>query len=181
MQYEGDFVGPAGTSAQTTLGLPLPQLVRGDVFWLATETVNLMLGAGWENWSTSAVVPLTTGGVSTQAQLGLKDTWKLRGGVHYRLNNAWLLQTGVSYDSSAVDTPDRLAALPLDRQWRVGIGTIHQWTQFLQLGLSFQWTSLGEAPLDNNVVKGKYGTNDVFFFNINANWKKLPWSGKGTF
>ena len=140
-----------------------------------------MLGAGWENWSTSAVVPLTTGGVSTQAQLGLKDTWKLRGSVHYRLNNAWLLQTGVSYDSSAVDTQDRLAALPLDRQWRVGIGTIHQWTQFLQLGLSFQWTSLGEAPLDNNVVKGKYGTNDVFFFNINANWKKLPWSGKGTF
>ncbi len=32
LQYEGDFVGPAGTSAQTTFGLPLPQLVRGDVF-----------------------------------------------------------------------------------------------------------------------------------------------------
>ena len=47
-----------------------------------------------------------------------------------------------------------------------------------QIGLSFYYTNLGEAPLNNSIVSGKYTTNHGFFFNVNINWRKLPWSGK---
>ena len=99
----------------------------------------------------------------------------------YRLNEKWMLQTGISYDSSAVDTKDRIAALPIDEQRRFGIGAIHKWTDTIQLSMAFQWTHLGDARLNNSVIKGKYDQNDVFLFSFSINWSKLPWSGKGTF
>jgi long-chain fatty acid transport protein len=140
-----------------------------------------MLGGGWEDWSAAETVPVTIGPASAQVPINFKDTWKISAGVHYRLSDAWLLQTGFTYDSSALDTKDRIAALPIDQQWRLGIGTIWNWTPTRQVGFSFQWANLGEARLDNSAVKGSYRSNDLYVFNVNINWSKLPWSGKATF
>jgi hypothetical protein len=51
----------------------------------------------------------------------------------------------------------------------------------LKIGLGFSWSDLGNAPVNNPTVSGKYSSNDVFLFNVSFNWKKLPWSGRGTF
>ena len=37
------------------------------------------------------------------------------------------------------------------------------------------------ARLDTSNVKGQYSSNDMFFFNIEIAWNRLPWSGKASF
>ncbi len=101
--------------------------------------------------------------------------------MHYRLNKEWLLQTGFTYDTSALNDKDRTVALPVDRQTRLGFGAQYDWSDSLQVGMSFEWLDLGKNKVNTQFVKGDYSTNDIFFFGFNMNWKKLPWSGWGTF
>ena len=84
-------------------------------------------------------------------------------------------------ERSALKDSDRTTAFPIDRQWSVGVGTLHQYSENLRIGLSFQWTDLGRAPVDNTRVSGHYKSNDLFLFGVNLAWTKLPWSGRGTF
>jgi long-chain fatty acid transport protein len=177
----GDTKIPAGVSANTRLRLPLAQAVRMDVYWQAMDKVALLAGWAWENWDQANTVPLTLGPVSTSVKLGMKDTWKLRGGVHYQLNEKWLLQTGLSYDSSALNTNDRIAALPIDEQWRFGIGAIHDWSEHTRLSFAFEYVNLGDGKINNGTLKGDYKRNDIFFFMINVNFAKLPWDGMLSF
>ncbi len=117
---------------------------------------------------------------STEIPLQFRDTWFLAGGLHYHLNEAWTLQTGVRYDSSALRDADRTTAFPIDRQISVGVGALHHYSEKLRIGLSFQWTSLGNASVQNDRVHGDYRDNDMFLFGVTLAWKKLPWSGRGT-
>jgi long-chain fatty acid transport protein len=91
------------------------------------------------------------------------------------------LQTGFRYDSSALKDRDRTTFLPVDRVWTLGVGGLYDYSEKLQIGLAFSWANLGSAPVNNATVKGKYRRNEIFLFGVSLNWKKLPWSGRGTF
>lgn len=117
------------------------------------------------------------GGGSTALPLEFKDTWRVALGLHYRLTEKWLLQTGFAYDSSALDNSDRTVAFPIDRQTRLGFGALYDWSVSTRIGLSFEWLNLGKAGVNDSFVKGDYQSNDAIFFGLNVNWKKLPWSG----
>ena len=94
------------------------------------------------------------------------------------------MQTGFRYDSSALKDSDRTTAFPIDRQWSLGVGALHRYSEKLRIGLSFQWTDLGRARVtsdDVDKVHGHYKANDLFLFGVNLAWTKLPWSGWGTF
>ena len=60
------------------------------------------------------------------------------------------------------------------------MGALYDWSENLRLGLSFNWVDLGNAPVNNIRVKGKYRDNDLYIFGLSLHWKKLPWSGKAT-
>ena len=135
----------------------------------------------WEDWSTAENLPISAGGASGAIPLKFKDTWRGGIGVHYRLNEKWLLKTGFVYDTSALDDGDRTAAFPVDRQTRFGVGAEYEWSESMRVGFAFEWLNLGDAEVNTASVKGDYGPNDLFFFGIHANWSKLPWSGRGTF
>jgi long-chain fatty acid transport protein len=181
LELGGSTRGPMGVNPNFEIELPLPQTVKADLYWDVTERIALMIGGDWEDWSDAQSVPLSLGSISGNAPLGFKDTWKARIGGRYRLNDDWGLETGFSYDSSPVRTKDRIAALPLDRQIRVGAGALYEWSQDTRVGFGFQWLSFGEANLRNNAVRGNYDWNDAFFVFVNVNWSKLPWSGRATF
>ena len=87
----------------------------------------------------------------------------------------------LSYDSSALNTSDRLAALPIDEQWRFGVGTVHDWSESTRIGLAFEYLNLGRGRIDQpSSLIGKYKRNEIFFFVVNVNFAKLPWDGKLT-
>lgn len=177
LKLDGDIKFPPGASPNSRLELPLAQAIRGDFFWEIDDTWALMGGFAWEDWSSADTVPLSIGTMGANVKLGMKDTWKLRLGAHYRLREAWVLQTGLSYDSSALDTSHRIAGLPLDQQWRVGVGAIHDYSDTTQLGFAFEYVNLGRGRLNTANVRGDYERNEIFFFMFSVNWKKLPWDG----
>ncbi len=172
--------GPALDSASINLDFPLAQTVRTSIYWEASDSVALMLSSGWEDWSTAEKLPVSVTMGSAAIPLGFRDTWYIGAGVHYQLNDAWTLQTGFRYDSSALKDSDRTTAFPIDRQVSVGVGALHEFSEKLRIGLSFQWTSLGNASVNTANIKGDYKSNDMFLFGATMAWKKLPWSGWGT-
>ncbi len=100
--------------------------------------------------------------------------------MHYDLNDAWTLQTGFRYDSSALKKRDRTTAFPIDRQWSLGVGALHHYSEKLRIGLSFQWTDLGRSSVETDNVHGHYNANDLFLFGVTLAWKTVPWAGWGT-
>jgi long-chain fatty acid transport protein len=171
---------PVG-SVGLDLDLPLARTVRTSIYWEATDTIALMMSAGWEDWSTAESLPLSVSMGSAALPLEFRDTWYIGAGTHYQLNDAWTLQAGFRYDSSALKDGDRTTAFPIDRQWSLGVGALHQYSENLRLGLSFQWTDLGKSPVDTARVKGHYKRNDLFLFGVNIAWTMLPWNARGTF
>ncbi len=166
------------------LELPLAQAVRTSLYWDATNEIALVMSSGWEDWSTAKSLPVSaSAGPLGSASIPLKfrDTWYLGLGGYYQLNDKWTLQSGFRYDSSALKKRNRTTALPVDRIWTFGVGGLYDYSEKLKLGFGFQWLNLGSAAVNNTRVKGKYTSNDLFLFNVSLNWKKLPWSGRGTF
>ena len=178
---DGDVKIPLGLTPNINLELPLAQVVRLGIHWDVTDRIALLLSGDWEDWSVAKELPISTGGGSAALPLKFKDTWKGSIGMHYRLDKEWLLQTGFTYDTSALNDKDRTVAIPVDRQTRLGFGAQYEWSDSLRVGMSFEWLNLGKNKVNTQFVKGDYSTNDIFFFGFNMNWKKLPWSGWGTF
>jgi long-chain fatty acid transport protein len=166
------------------LKLPLARAVRTSLYWDATDEIALVMNSGWEDWSAAKSLPVSaSAGPLGSASIPLKfrDTWYIGLGGYYQLNDEWTLQSGFRYDSSALKDTNRTTALPIDRVWTLGVGGLYDYSEKLKIGLAFSWSSLGSAPVNNPRVKGKYTSNDLFLFNVSLNWKKLPWSGRGTF
>jgi long-chain fatty acid transport protein len=90
-----------------------------------------------------------------------------------------LLQTGVTYDSSALKNKDRTVALPIDRQIRFGIGAIWDYSDSTEVAVNFQFADLGNSKVRQPVVTGNYSRNQLFFFGVMLNWKDLPWKDWG--
>jgi long-chain fatty acid transport protein len=181
LKLSGDTNLPNGVSANTRLQLPLAEAVRVDVYWQATDELALVVGGAWEHWDEANTVPLRLGPISAQVPLGMKDTWKLKWGAHYQLNETWLLQTGLSYDSSALNTSDRIQALPIDEQWRWGVGATHDWSEDTRVAFGFEYLHLGQGKIENGTLKGDFKRNHIFFFMVNLNFAKLPWDGMASF
>jgi long-chain fatty acid transport protein len=163
------------------LELPMARAVRASGYWDATDEIALVMSTGWEDWSAAKSLPLSTSNGSASIPLKFRDTWYIAGGVYFKVSDKWTVQTGFRYDSSALRDGDRTTALPVDRIWTLGIGGFYDFSEKLKIGLAFAWSDLGNAPVNNATVSGKYSSNDVFLFNVSFNWKKLPWSGRGTF
>jgi long-chain fatty acid transport protein len=163
------------------LELPMARAVRASGYWDATDEIALVMNSGWEDWSVAKSLPISAANGGTAIPLEFRDTWYLGLGGYYQLNDKWRLQAGFRYDSSALKDRDRTTALPVDRAWTLAAGGLYDFSEKLGLGFAFSWTDLGSGSVNNARVRGKYTRNDVFLFNVSLNWKKLPWSGRGTF
>jgi long-chain fatty acid transport protein len=177
LDLDGSVRNLAGAAANIDLQIDMAQMVRYGVYFDVTDRLGLMFSGDWEDWSSIEDIPISVTAGSSALPLGWDDTWKLSGGVHYRLRPDWMLQAGVSYDSSPVDSDDRIALLPVDRQWRYAVGAQHQWSETTTVGFSFEYVDLGNSQIRNTVI-GDYKKNELYAFAFNVNWAHLPWDGR---
>jgi len=61
--------------------------------------------------------------------------------------------------------------MPIDRQIRYATGVQYKWSNRLSTGAQFVYADYGKAKIDNDLLKGDYKRNDIFFFALNTNWK----------
>ncbi len=177
---KGDIEVPAGLSSSFSLELPLVQFVDVSAFWKPTPRLTLLTTLNWEDWSEADNLSVSLGSRSVNATTGFRDTYKVAVGANYRIADAYLIQSGFSYDSSALRSKDRTTALPIDRQIRAAFGVQHDWNQNLRLAFGFVYVNLGQSNVRTANVRGDYDNNELFLFGVTMNFKKLWWSGRAT-
>lgn len=167
-----DLGGGPGFSTDSNLEFTFPQLVRVGGYHELNDEWALLASAGWEDWSDFDELLVSTSAGAASVSTEWRDTYHFSGGVHYRPRLDWLLQAGITYDTSPVSDANRTADLPMDRQIRYAIGAQHQWSEQLSFGGAFEYIDLGSAEIDNPaVLVGDYQTNRVFAIALNASYQ----------
>ncbi len=176
-EFSGDLKATGGLVDGVSFGsdttIRFPQAVEVSLYHEINDQFAVLGTANWENWSDFGSIPISTAQGGAEIPRGWRDTFKLAGGVHYRLSPLWLLQAGMAYDSSAVGASERTADMPIDRQFRYAVGAQYQYSEALSLGGAFEYLDLGEARINSSQLMGEYDRNDLFFFSFNGNFKFL--------
>ncbi len=173
-EFSGDveLSGPVvNADAGTDTKITLAQFIRASMYHDLNEQWALLGTIGWEDWSAFDNINISTGRGSKNIPRDWHDTYKFAAGVHYRPVDQWLLQLGFAYDTSPVDSDDRTPDMPMDRQIRYSLGAQYKWSENISVGSSFVYADYGNAKIRNNLLKGDYERNDIFFFALNLNWK----------
>ncbi len=173
-EFDGDvkISGPGpGFETGTDTKITLARFIKVSGYHELNDQWALLGTVGWEDWSAFENVNISTDRGSQKIPRNWEDTWKFAVGVHYRPADKWLLQLGFSYDTSPVDSEDRTADMPIDRQIRYATGVQYKWSDKLSTGAQFVYADYGKAKIDNDLLKGEYKRNDIIFFAINAKWK----------
>ncbi len=159
-------------STSSDLEFTFPQLGRVGAYHELNDQWALLGTIGWEDWSNFDELLVSTEKGSAAISTEWRDTYHFSAGVHYRPTEDWLLQAGITYDTSPVSSGDRSAYLPMDRQIRVAIGAQYQWNERVRVGGAFEYIDLGEAKInDPALLKGKYKTNRIFMAAVNLGYQ----------
>ena len=151
--------------------LPLAQWVKGGIYHQLNEKWALLGTVGWEDWSTMDELLISTESGSTSVPRNWHDTFHYAGGVHYRPAEKWLLQAGIAYDTSPVDSRDRTPDMPIDRQVRYATGVQYQKSKTFKIGAALEYVDLGDAAINRPLFKGDYDDNEIYIIGVYANWK----------
>jgi long-chain fatty acid transport protein len=171
-EFDGDVsVDPLGLQVAVDTKITLARFIHFSGYHELNDQWTLLGTVGWEDWSAFKDVNISAAQGSQKIPRNWNDTWKFAAGVHYRPVEEWLLQLGCSYDTSPVDKEDRTPDMPMDRQIRYATGVQYEWSERLSAGAQFVYADYGKAKIDNQLLKGEYKTNDIFFLAFNANWK----------
>ncbi len=163
--------GPA-LSTGSEVSLTFPQLVRVGAYHELDDQWALLGSVGWEDWSEFDSLLVSTQAGSANIPTKWRDTYHFSGGVHYRPVEEWLLQAGITYDTSPVSDGNRTAYLPMDRQIRSAVGAQYQWNERLKVGGAFEYIDMGDARIDDpTLLTGEYETNRIFMFAVNFGYQ----------
>jgi long-chain fatty acid transport protein len=163
--------GPA-FSTNSDVGITFPQLVRVGAYHELDDQWALLGTVGWEDWSNFDDLTVSTSAGGADIPTEWQDTYHFSGGVHYRPVEEWLLQAGITYDTSPVSDGNRTAYLPMDRQIRYAVGAQYQWNERMNVGGAFEYIDLGEAKIDDpTLLKGEYETNRIFMIAFNFSYQ----------
>jgi len=105
------------------------------------------------------------------------DTWHMAAGVQYRITPAWLVSTGLAFDSSPVSKFYRTPAMPVDEQFRWGVGLQYDVNDAVTVGAAYEFLDFGEGELNvargplAGRVQGDYSSNHAHFAALNVVWK----------
>jgi long-chain fatty acid transport protein len=174
-EFDGDLkvTGPGGNNRSTSseLKFTFPQLVRVGAYHELNDQWALLGTIGWEDWSSFDSFEISTDQGGGSIETDWKDTYHFSGGVHYRPTEDWLLQTGITYDTSPVSDGNRSADLPMDRQIRYAVGVQHQLTEKLNIGGAFEFIDLGDAKIKSDSLRGDYSENHIIAVAVNLIYK----------
>jgi long-chain fatty acid transport protein len=159
----------------TSIEFTFPQLLRLSTSFDLNDRMTLVGAVGWEDWSALGTIPVSTNATGAAVPTGWDDTWSLAGGFRYRAPGKWTYYGGISYDSSPVDTADRVAILPVDRQWRFSAGATYEIDSERSIGGVVTYLDAGDARIDSTSgpgrVVGDFDPYRVIFVGVNYQWR----------
>ena len=159
-----------GINVDSNTELPLAAKVRLGINHNLDDQIGFWFTLGWDDWSTLDEVLVSVPDREAGLQKNWDDTYHYAAGFQYKLDHHWEIASGVAYDTSPVDSTDRTADLPVDRQIRYNLGARYTLRDGLTIGGYVNYTDLGSAKIDARAWSGEYEKNGVIELAINANW-----------
>lgn len=136
------------------------------------DDLTLFFNVKYETWSDfsenrvdiqGAAPPFT---ISTTIDRNWDDIWGIGFGFARDRGDGRLFTFGVAYDESPVDDEDRTADLPIDQQFKIGMGWSRQTPNKIR-SIGFTLIDLGNGRIDQTVqgvrFKGKFDDNYLLF------------------
>ncbi|MGA6826417.1 OmpP1/FadL family transporter [Nitrospira sp. NS4] len=163
------------------LGVTVPQSVMVSSYHELTDRWAMMLDFGWQDWSQFGKVEIGLTGSSpatltTTTNLDYQDTYHVALGNRYRLNQAWLLNTGFAWDSSMIKNQNYTVSLPVGQIYRFGLGAEWQASPKLNVAFSYELAYGGDLPVNQNrgplagSVVGQFPGVYTNFFQVSFIW-----------
>lgn len=180
--------GPIGTALQgrglltreLDLGMTVPQSIMVSSYHEFTDRWAMMLDFGWQQWSRFGKVDVGVVGdtttQSTTTNINYQDTYHVALGNRYRVNQAWLINSGFAWDSSMVKDEDRTVTVPVGQAFRFGLGTEWQASPKLNFAFSYELSYTGNLPVNQNrgplagSVVGQFPDAFINFFQVSVIW-----------
>ena len=174
-----------GLNADIKVGINVPQQVMGSIFTQVNDRWALLGSVGWQQWSKFGQVQLgidnTINPQSITDDLDFKDTWHGALGAQYRINDPWLLNFGIAYDSKFQEGSDVSPLLPINASWRFGMGAQHQVSKafFWGVAAEYQYGGTLDVSLQSKEpvalggrgdVEGSYDNTTNIFLSLYGNW-----------
>ena len=169
-----------GDAANFRYEFTLPRGVNVALYQQLTETVALLLDAGWTDWSVYSQQQITVGPLDVSIDRNFRDTWRVAGGFQWQAHERVLLQAGYSYDSSPVKDGFRTPDLPLSEVHRWSVGGQWDYSENLSFGLTytFQWyanAKIDQVDLPPGILgvtlDGRYKDYWGQFVGLNLTWR----------
>lgn len=105
-----------------TTKVELPETISVAAAYLG-DKVEVLADWTWTGWSSIQALDIarTDGSPLSSVPLNFEDTWRIGGGLNYKLNDTWKLRLGTAYDTTPVQDEFRTPRLPdQDRVWLAG-------------------------------------------------------------
>lgn len=162
------------------LGMKVPQSVMVGSYHEFTDRWAIMADFGWQQWSQFGKVDVGISGgnvnPSLTTSINYQDTYHVAIGSRFRLNKAWLINTGFAWDSSMVKDQDRTVTLPVGEAFRFGLGAEWQANPKLNVAFSYELMYAGDLPVSQNrgplagTVVGSFPGTYINFFQMSFIW-----------
>lgn len=169
---------PGGGSTVTVPGsaeLDLPNMIQTGISQQVTDKLTLLGSVNWYEWSNFNDIPIFANGGLSVSEQGYENTWGFAVGARYRLNEKWLLKTGMQYDQTPTVSEFRSTRIPDgDRLWFAG-GATYSLTPNVDLDFSGAYiTILHDKRID-------LADNPTAALGVNTNARTVGDSGGDVF
>jgi len=161
---------PAGRyriSADITLPETLSIGLRQEV----SESVALLAGMEWTNWSRIQTVSFNGSPARSNLALNYDDGWYFTVGTEYQYNPNLTLRGGIGYEIAPTQDEDRSMRLPdADRIW-ASVGASYSWDERLSIDFGYSHLFVQDASVDETSAGVRYagtaeGSVDIVSFGL---------------
>ncbi len=171
-------------NANVDLGMNVPQQAMAGVFHQVNAQWAVLGSLGWQQWSKFGEVEVgvdSNDPTSLTTNLEFDDTWHGALGAQYRINEGWMLNFGVAYDSKFQSGSTVSPILPINDTWRFGAGVQNQVTKMFSWGFAAEYAYTGTLDVDKQSIApvaiggrgdlaGSYDDAGILFLAVNLNW-----------
>ena len=174
-----DFDPLPGRSSSVNTEVTFAARVYAGLSHEFTDELSGHVTLGWEDWSAMDEINLTAAaGGGMELGREWEDTYHYAVGASYQLSKTWLLNAGFAYDTNPTDAKNRTADMPMDRQVRYSWGFEHERASGFTIAAQLVYADYGSAKIKTGSANnppatgysGDYADNDLWFFNVSANW-----------
>jgi long-chain fatty acid transport protein len=171
-------------NANVDLGINVPQQAMASVFHQLNPQWAVLGSLGWQQWSKFGEAEVgvdSNDPTSLTTNLEFNDTWHGALGAQYSMNEAWMLNFGVAYDSKFQSGSTVSPMLPVNDSWRFGAGVQNQVSKIFSWGIAAEYAYAGTLDVDKQSsapvalggrgdLAGSYKDTGIFFLAVNFGW-----------